>query len=213
MTRSSMTDGRTYTREETVNEERETGGWEDPTAETDAGNSQADGYAGADPSAKRREASGEDEGASGEDRESAGGRGWNPWNSFSELQETVSDIVDSALRNVGPMASGRYPRYDLIEVPSEGYWILMDLPGVHRDDLEVTTVGDDLTVSGQRARPELPDGADVRRSERAFGRFRRSIRMPADVDADRVGAKLENGVLRLTLPRRTGSEEHKVEIE
>ena len=76
-----------------------------------------------------------------------------------------------------------------------------------------TTVGDDLTISGQRARPELPEGSDVRRSERAFGRFRRSIRMPADVDVDRVGAKLENGVLRLTLPRRTGSQEHKVEIE
>ena len=203
-----------------MNDERETGGWEDP-AEDEArmGDSQADGYAGTGDQRKEspgegQEESGDGQEEAGEDREeSAGSRHWNPWNSFSELQETVSDIVDSALRNVGPMASGRYPRYDLIEVSGEGYWILMDLPGVRRDDLEVTTVGDDLTVSGQRARPELPDGADVRRSERAFGRFRRSIRMPADVDVSRVGAKLENGVLRLSLPRSTGSEEHKVEIE
>jgi HSP20 family protein len=196
-----------------VNEERETGGWEDPTAgDADMAGSQADGYAGSGEEANAAPGDGQE--ASGDEQdESEGSRGWNPWNSFSELQETVSDIVDSALRNVGPMASGRYPRYDLIEVPGEGYWILMDLPGVHRDDLEVTTVGDDLTISGQRARPDLPDGADVCRSERAFGRFRRSIRMPADVDVNRVGAKLENGVLRLTLPRRTGSEEHKVEIE
>lgn len=196
-------------------DDRETGGWEDPAdAEADMGDSQANGYAGADDPDENAPGTGTgtDESGGG-DEEATGGRHWNPWNSFSELQETVSDIVDSALRNVGPMASGRYPRYDLIDVPGEGYWILMDLPGVHRDDLEVTTVGDDLTISGQRARPELPDGADVRRSERAFGRFRRSVRMPADVDVNRVVAKLENGVLRLTLPRRTGSEEHKVEIE
>lgn len=193
-------------------DEKQSEGWEDPgTAETDVGDSQADGYAGNGDSGESQ-AGGHDD--SGEVRgEAESGRHWSPWNSFTELQETVSDIVDSAIRNVGPMASGRYPRYDLIDVPGEGYWVLMDLPGVHRDDLEVTTVGDELTVIGQRARPELPEGADVRRTERAFGRFRRSIRMPADVDVDRVGAKLENGVLRLTLPRRTGSEEHKVEIE
>ena len=189
-----------------MNEERETGGREDPAAaETETGNSQADGFAEAGEEGRDASSDGHEE--------SSGSRHWNPWNSFSELQETVSDIVDSALRNVGPMASGRYPRYDLIEVPGEGYWILMDLPGLHRDDIEVTTVGDELTVGGQRARPELPEGAEVRRSERGFGRFRRSIRMPADVDVNRVGAKLENGVLRLTLPRRTGSEEHQVEIE
>jgi HSP20 family protein len=199
-----------------VNEERETGGWEDPTApEGETGNSQADGYAEAGEAGEETSSEGHEgsEGSSEGTEEGSGGRHWNPWNSFSEFQDTVSDIVDSALKNVGPMASGRYPRYDLIEVPDEGYWILMDLPGLHRDDLEVTTVGDELTVSGQRARPELPDGAEVRRSERGFGRFRRSIRMPADVDVSKVGAKLENGVLRLTLPRRTDSEGHRVEID
>ncbi len=196
-----------------MNDERETGGWEDPTApEGETGNSQADGYSDAGDEGEPASSESHEGGSEGQE-ESSAGRHWNPWGSFSEFQDTVSDIVDSALKNVGPMASGRYPRYDLIEVPGEGYWILMDLPGLHRDDLEVTTVGDELTVSGQRARPELPNGAEVRRSERGFGRFRRSIRMPADVDVSRVGAKLENGVLRLTLPRRTDTEGHRVEID
>jgi HSP20 family protein len=178
--------------------DRETEGLEDQTA------------ASAEETADET-ATGSEDGAEGETE--TGGRARSPWASFAELQENLSDMVDSALRNVAPITSGRYPRYDLIEIPDEGYWILMDLPGLQRDELDVTTVGDELTVSGRRARPELPDGAEVRRSERGYGHFRRSIRLPADVDVSRIGAKLDGGVLRLTLPRRGGAEEQKVEIE
>ena len=183
-----------------MNDDRETEGLEDPTA-ADTEEQAAETATGA-----------EDESMSDEETES-GGRNRSPWASFADLQENLSDMVDSALRNVAPMASGRYPRYDLIDIPNEGYWILMDLPGLQRDELDVATVGDELTVSGRRGRPELPEGAEVRRSERGYGHFRRSIRLPADVDLSRVGAKLDGGVLRLTLPRRAEAEEQKVEIE
>ncbi len=183
-----------------MNDDRETEGFEDPTA---AGTEEQEAETGGDA---------DDESISEEETES-GGRGRSPWASFTELQENLSDMVDSALRNVAPMASGRYPRYDLIDIPGEGYLILMDLPGLQRDELDVATVGDELTISGRRARPELPEGAEVRRSERGYGHFRRSIRLPADVDISRVGAKLDGGVLRLKLPRRAEAEEQKVEIQ
>ncbi len=144
----------------------------------------------------------------GEDR--AGG--WNPWASFENLQEAVSDMVDSALRTVTPGAA-RHPRYDMIDLPDEGYWILLDLPGLTRAEIEVTCAANELTVSGHRARPELPHGAEVQRSEGSYGRFRRTIALPGDVDPAGIKAKLENGVLKLTLPRRSRDAAQTVPVE
>jgi HSP20 family protein len=140
------------------------------------------------------------------------GKTWNPWNSFAEIQETVSDFVDTAVRGVSPFTA-RHPRYDLVRLPDEGYRILMDLPGVQKSALQVTTLGDELTVSGERARPELPDGSEVLRTERGYGRFQRSIRIPADADPALIKAKLEHGVLRVTLSRKSESSRQSVEVE
>lgn len=153
---------------------------------------------------------GEGEARSGEGSGTERGRR-SPWSSLTDLQETVGEIVDSAIRNVAP-ATARTPRYDLVELP-DGYWLLMDLPGVPRSEFEVTTSGEELTVSGRRPRPDLPEGARIRSGERAFGRFRRVIRIPPDVDAGGIAAKLEEGVLRVTLPRRAGVETQRVEVQ
>lgn len=140
------------------------------------------------------------------------GRGRSAWSGLWDLQETVSEMVDSALRGLAP-AGGRFPRHDLVRLPGGGYRITFDLPGVKKADLEVTTVGDELTVSGERRRPELPEGAEVLRSERGFGRFRRAVRMPPDVDAGAVRARLEDGVLEIALPRRSDSKAQTIEVE
>lgn len=141
-----------------------------------------------------------------------GGSAWS--GPLADIQETVTEIVDTALRGLGGgVMGGRFPRYDMVRLPEEGYRFYMDLSGIARENVEVTTVGDELTVSGQRRRPDLPEGSEVLRSERPYGRFRRSIRMPADVDPAGVTARLDAGVLILTLPRRTESTSHRVEVE
>ena len=147
----------------------------------------------------------DDEGRSKKDRRDAWEKG------LSEFQDVVGDIIGS-IRNI-PAVGGRYPRHDLVRVPGEGYWVFMDLPGVEKADLEVTTAGDDLTVAGDRRRPELPEEIEVLGSGRDYGRFEREIRMPGDVDHTRIRAKLESGVLKLVLPRRREAERTRVEIE
>lgn len=143
-----------------------------------------------------------------EERSESGNR---PWSSFSELQEAITGVVDSALRGVAPLAGARHPRYDLVRLP-DSYWILMDLPGVEKSDLEITTAGGELTVAGTRRKLELPEHGELRRSERPYGRFRRTLALASDVDANAVSAKLENGVLRITLPRRTADSVHRVDV-
>lgn len=166
-----------------------------------------------EPVSEERWDTGEPEsGGAGESRSrGAEGSGWA--GPFSEIQEAVSEMVDTALRGFAPLAGLRFPRHDLIRVPGEGYRVLLDLPGVERADLEVTIVGDELTVSGERRRPALPEGAEVLRSERGHGRFRRSLRLPAGIDPGGVKAKLEGGILRITLPLLRETAAQRVEVE
>ncbi len=123
----------------------------------------------------------------------------------------VDDILEG-VRNFTPVASVRYPRYDFVETP-EAYMLVFDLPGVKRDEISVTTEGEDVVLSGERSRPEWGEDAAVRRSERPFGGFRRALRMPADIRIDDIKARLDEGVLTVTLPRHTEASARKVDIE
>ena len=136
----------------------------------------------------------------------------SPWGAFSELQDAVGGLVDSALRSVAP-ATGRFPRYDLVEIPEDRYLLLFDLPGLEKTDVDVTTRGGEVAVEGTRARPTVPEGAEVLRSERTYGRFRRSVRVPGDVDLGRVSAKMTNGVLEIRLPKRSSEDAQHVTVE
>ncbi len=150
--------------------------------------------------------------AEGGETRNGGGTKKDVWDwGISDVQNVVGDIVGS-LRNL-PSIAARVPGHDLVEVPDEGYWLLMDMPGVERAGLDVSMAGDELTIAGNRERPELPEGSEVRSSGRSYGRFRREVRIPSDVDHDGVRAKLENGVLKVVLPRRTEQAPQRVEIE
>lgn len=139
----------------------------------------------------------------------AGGSESSP---LSDIQDLVGDLVDG-VRSLAPSAVARHPRYDFVET-DEAYLVVFDLPGVERSEVSVTTEGEEIVVSGERARPDWGAVATVRRTERAFGKFRRTMRLPADVRLDEVKARLEAGILTVTLPRRAAEAGgRKVDIE
>lgn len=131
---------------------------------------------------------------------------------FAENIHGLVDDILEGVRNFTPVASVRYPRYDFVEAP-EAYLLVFDLPGVKRDEISVTTEGEDVVLSGERARPDWGENASVRRSERPYGGFRRALRMPADVRIDDIKARLDDGILTITLPRHTETSTRKVDIE
>ncbi len=88
-----------------------------------------------------------------------------------------------------------------------------DLPGVDASKLDVSVVdGNVLTVQGERPLVEVPD-AVWHRHERGHGTFSRTITLPTMVDADKVEAKYENGVLKLTLPKAEAAKPRKIAIK
>lgn len=92
-------------------------------------------------------------------------------------------------------------------------YVEADLPGVDPAKLDVTvTEGNHLTIQGERPAPEV-GGAVWVRQERPAGKFARAVGLPALVDADKVEAKYEHGVLRLTLPKHEAAKPRKIAVK
>jgi HSP20 family protein len=89
-----------------------------------------------------------------------------------------------------------------VQVRDEGdeLHVIAEVPGFMPDDLQVSLEQGSLTLRGER-HDEVPEGYSVHRKERGAIRFARSFTLPARVEADKVEARLSNGVLELTLPK------------
>ena len=107
-----------------------------------------------------------------------------------------------------------------VEFPPLNVWqeddafvVEADLPGLDLKDLEIYVTGhDQLTLKGER-KAAVPAKAVQHRQERDFGAFARTLTLPMDVDADKVEARLDNGVLRVRLPKSEAAKPRKIEIK
>ena len=89
---------------------------------------------------------------------------------------------------------------------AEAFHVEAEVPGLTQDQLQVAvTHKTQLLIQGER-QPQEPAEGRWHRRERGQGRFQRLVELPAPVDADKVEAKLENGLLFLTLPKARGSQ-------
>jgi HSP20 family protein len=86
----------------------------------------------------------------------------------------------------------------------------LELPGVERDDVEITVRGDRLVVDGERREARNQEERGYYESEWAYGRFHREIGLPEPVDPKDVSATFQNGVLEVRVPRRRRSERRKL---
>lgn len=95
-------------------------------------------------------------------------------------------------------------RLDVVD-KGDRFSVLVDLPGVSKEDVHIDVEGARLTVSGATrtaAGDSKPEQIKVLRSERRATKYARTLHLPAEVDGDAADARLENGVLTLTLPKR-----------
>jgi HSP20 family protein len=94
---------------------------------------------------------------------------------------------------------GFHPATDILETPS-GIIIKLEVPGVDYQDIQVNMEGNDLIISGKRELGREDPAEEFVRIERGFGDFKRVFRMPAKLDSSTIQAKLESGVLTITMP-------------
>jgi len=92
------------------------------------------------------------------------------------------------------------PPFDLLETEAE-YIVRLDIPGAHRENLDITLVGTLLTLSGRREFPTAEPTERCLHAEREWGEFHRMVRLPAAVLAEKITATYQEGVLLVHLPK------------
>jgi HSP20 family protein len=125
----------------------------------------------------------------------------------AELRDHLEDALDHWFAGT----RGWLPEVDLARRPSE-LVVRADVPGVKSDDLVIEVDGATLTISGDRQEPDAAEDASYLREERRWGPFSRSLALPARIDATTTDARLEDGVLEVTLPLRPGSDTEPTQI-
>jgi HSP20 family protein len=119
------------------------------------------------------------------------------------LPSTMTDsFLEDFLTDLSsfPVGSQLFPALDVAE-DDNGLVVVAELPGVQKEDLKITVENNILTISGVRRPYEIPQDARIILNEMRVQEFSRSIELPHEVLMDKVSAELENGVLRITLPK------------
>jgi HSP20 family protein len=133
-----------------------------------------------------------------------------PFDPFHQMQTSQADLA--RLFGVLPFHSAtEFPPLNLWTSP-DGAIVAAEVPGVASEDLDITIQRDTVTVRGNRPPEPADDRTVVQRQERAHGPFARTIVLPFRVDADKASAKLERGIVTLTLPRPEDDKPHQIKI-
>jgi len=124
-----------------------------------------------------------------------------------EMNRLFEDFYPTRIR--------RAPTYPAMNVwnNEEGLAITAEVPGVSSDDIDISVVGDTLTLSGNRKPDELNEGARYHRQERGHGSFSRSFQLPFAVNVSKVDATFRNGVLTISLPRAEENKPRKIIVK
>ena len=137
---------------------------------------------------------------------------WEPLRDLMSLQSEMNRVLDTL--QPGDITSGDgtwAPVLDLAE-QDDSFMIEVDLPGVRPEDVDVTLDQNLLTIRGERKTSSTLTNENVRRSERRYGSFLRTISLPSHVDAEGIQADFEDGVLHITVPKAEQAKPRKIKV-
>ena len=142
---------------------------------------------------------------------------FTPWSGFGRLaglQDELDSLFEVPFAELGGTASptsGWVPAIELAE-DKNNLVVTAELPGLKKEDIEVTLLDGTLTISGERKHECKVEDAGVCRSERFFGRFQRTITLPSEVAGNDVKADYKDGLLTVTLPKSETAKPKKIGV-
>jgi HSP20 family protein len=139
---------------------------------------------------------------------------FSPWDQMQQFQHELNRLFDrwNGDRDWQRGFAGTYPALNVWE-DAEHVFVEAELPGLSLNDLEIyVTGGNQLTIKGER-RFETPQKGVWHRKERGQGTFTRALTLPFAVDADKVEARFENGVLFVRLPKHASAKPRKINVK
>ncbi len=133
---------------------------------------------------------------------------------LSDLRDEIDRLFDSPfseLTKTSDLLAGWTPALDVYE-DKDNYTVQAELPGMKKEDIEVSLHEGVLSISGERKSETEKEDAEVFRAERFVGRFQRTVTLPASVAADKVKAAYKDGVLTITLPKTEAAKPKQIDV-
>jgi len=139
------------------------------------------------------------------------------WFPFFDVGKTLEEM-DRMFGRVGQplglrsVPRGTFPAINIYE-QADKVVLMAEIPGVKPEELDLTVLGDSVTLKGQRAQEDLPDGERLYRRERPMGTFARTVTLPEQIDPDSVQAQYKDGVLTVHMDKAEKAKARKVTIK
>ena len=137
-----------------------------------------------------------------------------PWGDLVSLRSAVNRLLEESFVHPFGMLEGftaALPAVDMYET-GDAIVVKAALPGVKPEDVEITTVGNTLTIKGESKEEAENKQGDYFYQEHRYGSFCRSFTLSTDIKADEAQAQFENGVLTLTLPKAEEAKRKSIKI-
>ncbi len=138
-------------------------------------------------------------------------RNYLPWVSLGEQLDRLNGEFNRMYGKASREFGSAFPAFNIYS-NAEGAILTAELPGVNIADLDITVVGKVISVKGTRKEGSSDEGKHLRR-ERKVGEFIRSFEMPFTIEADKVEARSNNGVLKLVVPRSEADKPKRIEVK
>jgi HSP20 family protein len=141
---------------------------------------------------------------------------WRPFREVARLRSEMDRLWDDYFgpgrRALQPLEEAWLPAVDVAESPDK-ITVKAEIPGMEAKDIEISMVGDTLTIKGEKKAEREEKEENYHLVERSYGSFSRAMKLPATVEADKVEATYKNGVLTVILPKKEEVKPKAIEIK
>jgi HSP20 family protein len=140
---------------------------------------------------------------------------WTGFGGLTGLRDEIDRLFEAPLAELtrtSQLLSRWTPAMDLYE-DKDSFTLKAELPGMKREDLELSLHDGCLSISGERKHEEKHSDTEVCRAERFFGRFQRTVSLPTPVALDKVKAQYKDGILTVTLPKTEEAKPKHIDVQ
>ena len=140
---------------------------------------------------------------------------WDPFRDLVTLREKMNRLFEEAYSSRGEernlVSSSWTPSVDIYETEQQ-LVLTAEVPGIEDKDIEIKIEDNTLTIKGERKFEKETKEENYHRVERAYGSFYRSFSLPPYIDQDKIEAEHENGVLKITMPKKLEAKPKQVRV-
>jgi HSP20 family protein len=137
---------------------------------------------------------------------------FQPFRNITTLQREMDRLFESLSDRDESLYSPVFTPSAELQTDRENVYLHLEIPGLTPEEIEVQVTADAVIIDGERKEEKHVEEQGIKRSEFRYGKFHRTIGLPQKVQRDRVQAKYENGILKLTLPKAEDEQNKTVKV-